>query len=138
MYIYICSNVFCRLVVISKLPGCLPGKQPFASGYLPGIGVFLKIWFKCLVNGEGKHSGKWQNRLHGLEWTIYPKSGFRIPSVLLPDRHWYFFSKSGCLPSGVNHEKIRIRKSFRDAFRKPLGLLPFTFRDAVILTLSKS
>ena len=30
------------------------------------------------------------------------------------------------------------QKTFRDAFRIPLGLLPVTFRDAVFLTRSKS
>ena len=39
IYIYeVCSKLFYRMVVISMLPGCLPGNQPFASGYLPGIG----------------------------------------------------------------------------------------------------
>jgi len=32
----------------------------------------------------------------------------------------------------------RNQKTFRDAFRIPLGLLPVTFRDAVFLTRSKS
>ena len=41
IYIYeVCSKLFHRVVVISMLPGCLPGNQPFASGHLPGIGVF--------------------------------------------------------------------------------------------------
>ena len=38
----------------------------------------------------GKQSGKRLGRLPGLRSTIYPKFGFRLPSVLLPDKHGPF------------------------------------------------
>ena len=45
------AKLFDRLVILSGLPGCMPGQQPFASGYLPGIGVLKtsreKRFCKC-------------------------------------------------------------------------------------------
>ena len=126
-------------------PGCyewasgMPsGKVAFCFRLPSGKRCFLKIFVKCLVNGESKHSGEWQYRLRGLKSMIYPQCGFRIPSVLLPDRHWYFLEIWKPSWGWDNHEMIKVRKSFRDAFRNPPDLLPVAFRDAVFLKRSKS
>ena len=105
----VCSKFFYRLAMISELPGCLPGNRPFASGYLPGIVVFWRVIWKWLVNCTKKDLVNGTNI-----WRIAWK--------------WL-----------VNRTKIdQNQKTFRDAFRKPLGLLPFTFRDAVFLMRSES
>ena len=66
IYIYeVCSKLFYRVVPISMLPGCLPGNQPFASGYLPGIGVFWKSHLKMVGKLYGKMFGKLLNKQSG-------------------------------------------------------------------------
>ena len=72
----------------SKMPS---GKQAFPFRLPSGTRPFLKLLVRQWGERWGKLSGKRSGRLPGLKSTIYPKCGFRLPSVYLPDRHYLVF-----------------------------------------------
>ena len=112
--------------------GMPSGKTAFTFRIPSGNQCFLQNCTRKFGKRHGKRrevSGPKYSLASNQQFTSNVASGylpccFRIGICIclgsrMPSRRW---------------EVIRIRKTFRDAFRKHLSLLPVTFRDAVFFT----